>query len=303
MPYLGIYVPTVESIPPRDRLLMTKQAGFDFVCLGIGAAFEEKPHAITGPMCEEIGIECDNVHLTCNGAHALWADDPKGDAIIERWCREIDLATSWGIHVGIVHVTWGTKPPPPISAIGLSRFETVTRYAEKCGFTIAVENSVYLEYLHTVMAHLQSPNVGFCFDCGHHHAFAKGEELIARYGDRLCATHIHDNDGRKDLHLMSFDGNADFSRIARELAATELGKLRIASEAKGVHTQKYPEKSAEEVAAALGDIALAKTPELLRIEDGIATFYPGFSYEEMLQRQYRALTRVSDMILKAAQTV
>ena len=95
---------------------------------------------------------------------------------------------------------------------------------------------------------------------------------------------------------MAFDGNADWEYVTRGLANTPFGSARITSEAKGVHTQKYPDMTAEQIAERLSGIALAKEPELMKIEDGIVTFYPGFSYEQMLERQYKALRRVSDMI-------
>lgn len=296
MPLLGIYPPSAENIAPEKRLAMVKEAGFDFVCLGIKAASQGDPNAITPMMCEKAGLECDNVHLTCNGSHALWAPGEEGDAIVARLCREIELASSWGVRVGIVHTTWGIKPPPPLSDIGLTRFEAITKCAEEHRFTVAVENSAFLAYLHPVLEHLQSPFVGYTFDSGHHHAFANGEDLLGRYGTRLCATHIHDNDGVIDLHLMAFDGNADWEYVTRGLANTPFGSARITSEAKGVHTQKYPDMTAEQIAERLSGIALAKEPELMKIEDGIVTFYPGFSYEQMLERQYKALRRVSDMI-------
>lgn len=299
MPLLGIYPPSTPETAPEDKLRIIKEAGFDFVCLGITRASQGDPGAITPAMCAQMGIACDNVHLTCNGSHALWAEGEDGDVIIDRLCREIKLASDWGVHTGIVHTTWGTKPPPPLGDIGLRRFEQLTKCAESNRFTIAVENSAFLAYLHPVMAHLNSPFVGYCFDSGHHHAFAGGEDLLSRYGTRLCATHIHDNDGKSDLHLMAFDGNADWNYVTTGLSSTPFGSARITSEAKGTHTQKYAGKTADEIADILSGIALACEPELMKIEDGLVTFYPDFTYEQIIERQYKAMKRVSDMILTA----
>ena len=57
--------------------------------------------------------------------------------------------------------------------------------------------------------------VGLCYDSGH--AVLTGQDdLIARHGDRLLVTHLHDNDGESDQHLLPGKGKIDW---ASELVA------------------------------------------------------------------------------------
>ncbi len=54
--------------------------------------------------------------------------------------------------------------------------------------------------------------LGFCYDSGH--ALLTGrQELVVRYADRLAATHLHDNDGRADLHRLPGEGRCDWPLV------------------------------------------------------------------------------------------
>lgn len=70
-------------------------------------------------------------------------------------------------------------------------------------------------------------HVGFCWDTGHELCYNRGKNMIALYGDRLFCTHFNDNLGIRDyhgeitwiddLHLLPFDGIADWNDIAQRL--------------------------------------------------------------------------------------
>lgn len=61
---------------------------------------------------------------------------------------------------------------------------------------------------------LDAPDIGVCLDYGH--AFLMGDvaDAIEAASGHLVTTHIHDNDGRKDLHLVPFEGHIDWSTVA-----------------------------------------------------------------------------------------
>jgi len=72
-----------------------------------------------------------------------------------------------------------------------------------------------------------SPNVGFCWDTGHEMCYNFDRDMLALYGNRLLCTHLNDNlgvsdyEGRiiwtDDLHLLPFDGIADWKDITARL--------------------------------------------------------------------------------------
>lgn len=111
---------------------------------------------------------------------------------------------------------------------GLENFERMVREAEKLGVRIAFENTEGEEYLAALMEHFRgNSTVGFCWDSGHEMCYNHSKDMLALYGDRLLGTHLNDNLGIRDyqgritflddLHLLPFDGIADWQKIADRL--------------------------------------------------------------------------------------
>ena len=46
-------------------------------------------------------------------------------------------------------------------------------------------------------------------------------DVLGKYGERLKALHIHDNDGNSDQHAIPFDGNIDMDRFVSKLKELE----------------------------------------------------------------------------------
>ncbi len=69
--------------------------------------------------------------------------------------------------------------------------------------------------------------VGFCWDTGREMCYNHSKDMLSLYGGQLIATHINDNLGIRDfngkityiddLHLLPFDGIADWDDIAERL--------------------------------------------------------------------------------------
>ena len=78
--------------------------------------------------------------------------------------------------------------------------------AGKLGVKIAIENVHIFDSDMTLMkdllAAVKSPHVGFCLDSGHaHYKCPDVLDWLDAFGDRLYATHFHDNRGKTDEHL------------------------------------------------------------------------------------------------------
>ena len=275
----------------EERLRKLKAAGFDFVCFN-GQLFRGTS---TIEMCEKIGLEVENIHLSGPKTTKIWSEGEEGDVVTERYCDEIRQASELGVHVGIAHITWGFSVPAPISQIGLDRYAKIAETATKYGFTLALENSVYPEYLHKVLNEYKIPAFGHCFDTGHRNAFAPNEDFLSLYGDRLVATHVQDNDAKHDLHVIPFDGTADWNKIAREFAGTEYGRNKICAEVAAPRVMPFPDKTAEELSADFSSLAIWGT-DMVKVRDGEVEFYSGIGYEEFVARVYAALSRFAGLI-------
>ena len=64
--------------------------------------------------------------------------------------------------------------------------------------------------VHFVEDVLERPEVGICLDFGHAHMEGDLVDAIETVSGHLITTHVHDNRGRTDDHLMPFDGTIDW---------------------------------------------------------------------------------------------
>jgi sugar phosphate isomerase/epimerase len=53
--------------------------------------------------------------------------------------------------------------------------------------------------------------VGICLDIGHAHLDGDVIDAVETVSEHLIATHVHDNGGRTDDHLLPFDGTIDWA--------------------------------------------------------------------------------------------
>jgi sugar phosphate isomerase/epimerase len=93
--------------------------------------------------------------------------------------------------------------------------EQLQRAAEPLGVTIAVEvipNDISAagSLVHFVENDLDVA-AGICLDFGHAHMAGDIVDAIETVSEHLVATHVHDNRGRSDDHLVPFEGTIDWA--------------------------------------------------------------------------------------------
>jgi sugar phosphate isomerase/epimerase len=64
-------------------------------------------------------------------------------------------------------------------------------------------------------------NVGICFDTGHANMLNGIHPAFETLNTYIASTHVHDNRGEKDDHLMPFDGAIDWTEAVRDLRRGE----------------------------------------------------------------------------------
>ncbi len=163
----------------------------------------------------ERGITPVNLHPYYKYNGFFWHDCLERRDAIEFNKNQLRLCKSLGIDSMAVHPTQG-KGNDIISAYGVDAFKELTEEAERCGIVLCVENlRVHLQ-LTPIFSAIDSPCLKFCYDTGHHNAFAKERDFLNEFGGRMYFTHIHDNDGQSDSHLLPMDGNIDFSKMKND---------------------------------------------------------------------------------------
>lgn len=149
----------------------------------------------------------------------IWLDTPEGEAMRLDLVAAVDRCAENSIPVVVIHLSSGNNPPD-LTDIGRGRYEDLVDYAIGKGVKVAFEN---IRKLHNVAWAMEAfrnvPEVGMCWDCGHEACYTPGIRFMPLFGKRLFCTHIHDNDCgvEHDQHVLPFDGNIDFTRVANEL--------------------------------------------------------------------------------------
>lgn len=176
---------------------------------------------------DDCGIRYQSIHAPFTGMHHLWQDDEKAAAVMDTLYACLDDCAEAGVDIMVAHAYIGFDPDEPHLA-GLRYFEKLADRARELGVRIAFENTEGEAFLAAVMEDLKDEaHVGFCWDTGHELCYNHGKDMLALYGDRLLCTHLNDNlgirdyDGKitaqDDLHLLPFDGIADWQGIAARL--------------------------------------------------------------------------------------
>jgi len=202
----------------EDRIKLIKNAGFQSVMTWWGEESKEKnePKELKPEIIRRHGLKLENVHFPFNGIDAIWKDSPDGDELLTKYLLLIDDCKTHQIPTVVMHVTGGDNPPP-YSQTGLDRFKRIIERAEKNGITIALENVWRLEYLDYIFDSIESGKLKFCYDSGHENCFTPGMDCLAKYGAKLAALHLHDNDGAKDQHQFPFSGAINWKRIITKI--------------------------------------------------------------------------------------
>jgi sugar phosphate isomerase/epimerase len=88
--------------------------------------------------------------------------------------------------------------------------------------------------------------LGLCFDTGHAHLMEGVESAFGVMRDRVRSTHIHDNDGKDDLHLFPEKGTIDWRKVMPLLLSSP-GQWPLVLELRDTGDQSKPFEEARAV--------------------------------------------------------
>ena len=215
----------------RERLFAAiREDGFDGTTLwwsaygwtGESARLDYKGQA---EAARKAGLWVENIHVPFWDINSIWEDTEMGGIVAQNLLECVDDCAAYEIPAMVVHASRGDSLPP-LSELGIRRFEALVERAERLGVNVAVENlrkPEPIERASFILERFDSPRLGFCFDSGHHNArtvITPETDMLARFGHRLMALHLHDNDGTDDQHRPPFDGTTDWPIIMGRIKAT-----------------------------------------------------------------------------------
>lgn len=251
----GINMDCFEGLEPKKAAELMKINGFTTTF--VGTYYPRLEEAVAE--ATKNGIEFEFLHAPFVGINPIWLPGEEGDAYLKKLTDAVDIAAKYGITALACHVSSGNNPPN-INDVGLNRFAKFIEYARAKNVRLCFENQRKVANIAYLFE--KFPDITFCWDTGHEECFAHGTRFMSIFGDKLDIVHIHDNhklpDG--DDHMLPFDAEIDFDRVAKTLAEADL-----------------------------------KNSLMLEV-DNKPEFYSGVSPEEFFARAAAAVRKLGDMV-------
>ena len=123
------------------------------------------------------------------------------------------------VHLGVVSSETSALENRPDAA--RRSLETIIEAASACGVRVAVEVipnelSDPATLVHLIEDELEGMDLGICLDYGHAHLMGDLGDAIETLSGHLWTTHVHDNRGQRDEHLVPFAGTIDWDSAMME---------------------------------------------------------------------------------------
>ncbi len=214
-------------IPADEQIDLAARLGFDGFFISWKSDIPAEQMLSYRGKADEKGLLFQSVHAPFGKAGDLWTAGEAGDLAEKELMDCIDVCALIGVDLCVIHANKGFDRYYA-NPVGEKRLERVALKAKEKNVRIALENVEGDACLAGAMEYLRDfDNVGFCWDTGHEMCYNHSRDQLALYGDRLLCTHLNDNLGVRDpsgeitfyddLHLLPFDGAADWQDIAARL--------------------------------------------------------------------------------------
>lgn len=230
----------------RDHLVEIAAHGFDAV-----EVFATKTHFdYHDPRAaEQLAEWLDDTRLTLNSLHApicaslvggVWGeafstaigDEARRRRALDEARAALGLAATVPYKHLVVHLGVPTLGAGPGTAGDNNRqaarrsIEDLHAAAAEAGVGLALEVipnplSSAEALVHLIEEELDLPNIGICLDVGHAFLMGDAVDAVETCSGHLVTTHLHDNRGKSDDHLVPFDGGIDWPSVL--LAMQKIG--------------------------------------------------------------------------------
>ena len=264
----------------RDHLVEIAAHGFEAVeIFGLRSHFDYRDRRAAVALAEWL----DDTRLTLHSMHApiaatyangTWkdgitlaaADEARRKAAVEEFSAMLDVAETVPYKVLVVHC----GVPDPYGAPGENHRGALVRSLEELTPTalrhkvrlaievIPNELSTPSALVDLIESDIDAPGLGICMDVGHARLMGDVVEAIETCSGHMITTHLHDNRGRNDDHLIPGKGVIDWDSTT--LAFQKVGydgvwmfELAIAADRRPVLEQAAKARQRLEALLHIGD--------------------------------------------------
>ncbi len=138
--------------------------------------------------------------------------------------RALEVAERIPFRYLVQHMGHGRQMADPRKFdAAFNSLELLVVFAKQRGVTIALENTPgelgSPASLEQFIRETHLRELRLCFDIGHAHIEAGVEPSFEIMRERVATTHLHDNHGEKDEHLLPYEGTIDWDAALRAFSA------------------------------------------------------------------------------------
>ncbi len=216
------------DIPLHRQVFMIKKAGFTHISLGASNLEHSGYFTAAGRRnirkpTKEAGLETCSIHAPFKGDVDISSSDRKiALSTFDLFKKCIDAALDLKARTLIFHPS-----PDNIADIDIRKkvlIEQVLALLKYIGdndLQLAIENlrfTLVNQILTFLLDKIPSEKYGLCYDSSHDNLVSNPFAILKRYGDRLLTTHIADNAGVHDDHMLPFEGSFPWDKFNKIFA-------------------------------------------------------------------------------------
>lgn len=132
--------------------------------------------------------------------------------------RALEFAERVPFEVMVLHLGGSRDSADPRRwDAAFSSLEHLVLFARQRGVTLALENTpgelATPSNLRHFVEQTRLPGLRLCFDAGHAHLDSGAMQGIETMGELAVTTHLHDNHGEKDEHLLPYSGTIEWEKL------------------------------------------------------------------------------------------
>lgn len=222
---LGLGTFGEKNFSNQEQIKLFKKVGFDAF---FTEWYPDAPVDQWAECAKKESMIYQSLHAPFNKSDDFWhGDDTLYKIAHHELIGCLQDCARYEIPIMVAHAIIGFDNHNPTD-IGIERLGKIIDEAQRLGVKIAFENTEGEEYLFRLFDEFKdNETVGFCWDTGHEICYNRSQDLLEKFGNRLIAVHLNDNLGIRspegeitwldDLHLLPFDGVADWNDIANRL--------------------------------------------------------------------------------------
>jgi sugar phosphate isomerase/epimerase len=225
------YIFTVEY-DLEGFLECASEEGFDFVQLGyeaplkwVGNITKDRRKRILD-FAKRLGLKL-YVHSVANGVNVASTNSGIRKESLNQIKEAIEFTYDVGSDLLTIHPGWkdlyGHRYPDEAYALAVEGHCELAKFAADYGVRIGIENmpAFWLAFCvnpgeaQAMIQAVNQENTGLTLDVGHANLLGAEaiEEFITTINDKIFLIHIHDNEGKRDQHLVIGEGTIDFPQL------------------------------------------------------------------------------------------